>query len=129
MAIGQRKQAQDKIDRRQFETLCGIQCTEEEICAVFDVSKDTLLRWCKRTYKKSFADVFKEKRACGKVSLRRSQWKMGERNATMAIWLGKQYLGQKDVVEQKSDVKLNNGFIEALNAAVEEVEQCSGGSH
>ena len=44
MAIGQRKQAQDKIDRRQFETLCDIQCTEEEICAVFDVSKDTLLR-------------------------------------------------------------------------------------
>lgn len=129
MAIGQRKQAQDKIDRRQFETLCGIQCTEEEICAVFDVSKDTLLRWCKRTYKKNFADVFKEKRACGKVSLRRSQWKMGERNVTMAIWLGKQYLGQKDVVEQKSDVKLNNGFIEALNAAVEEVEKCSGGSH
>ena len=129
MAIGQKKQAQEKIDRRQFETLCGIQCTEEEICAVFDVSKDTLLRWCKRTYKKSFAEVFKEKKACGKVSLRRSQWKMAERNATMAIWLGKQYLGQKDVVEQKSDVKLNNGFIEALNAAVEEVEKCSGGSH
>ena len=129
MAIGQKKQAQDKIDRRQFETLCGIQCTEEEICAVFDVSKDTLLRWCKRTYKKSFADVFKEKRACGKMALRRSQWKMAERNATMAIWLGKQYLGQKDVVEQKSDVKLNNGFIEALNAAVEEVEKCSDGSH
>ena len=128
MAIGQKKQAQDKIDRRQFETLCGIQCTEEEICAVFDVSKDTLLRWCKRTYKKSFADVFKEKKACGKISLRRSQWKMAERNATMAIWLGKQYLGQKDVIEQKSDVKIDNGFIEALNAAVEEVEQCSSGS-
>lgn len=129
MAIGQKKQAQEKIDRRQFETLCGIQCTEEEICAVFDVSKDTLLRWCKRTYKKSFADVFKEKKACGKISLRRSQWKMAERNATMAIWLGKQYLGQKDVIEQKSDVKIDNGFIEALNAAVEEVEQCSSGSH
>lgn len=129
MAIGQKKQAQEKIDRRQFEALCGIQCTEEEICAVFDVSKDTLLRWCKRTYKKSFAEVFKEKKACGKISLRRSQWKMAERNATMAIWLGKQYLGQKDVVEQKSDVKLDNGFIEALNAAVEEVEQCSSGSH
>lgn len=129
MAIGQKKQAQDKIDRRQFETLCGIQCTEEEICAVFDVSKDTLLRWCKRTYKKSFAEVFKEKKACGKISLRRSQWKMAEKNATMAIWLGKQYLGQKDVIEQKSDVKLDNGFIEALNAAVEEVEQCSSGSH
>ena len=63
------------------------------------------------------------------MALRRSQWKMAERNATMAIWLGKQYLGQKDVVEQKSDVKLNNGFIEALNAAVEEVEKCSDGSH
>ena len=50
MAKGQIKQAQERIDKRQFETLCGMQCTEEEICSVFEVSKDTLLRWCKNTY-------------------------------------------------------------------------------
>jgi hypothetical protein len=30
------------------------------------------------------------------MSLRRWQMKMAQTNATMAIWLGKQYLGQSD---------------------------------
>ena len=87
MAKGQIKQAQERIDKRQFETLCGMQCTEEEICSVFEVSKDTLLRWCKNTYEMDFADVFKEKRAYGTASLRRTQWRMAEDNVAMAIWL------------------------------------------
>ena len=37
------------------------------------------------------------------MSLRRSQFRLAENNATMAIWLGKQYLGQKDV----ADIDLN----------------------
>lgn len=61
-----------------------------------DVDDMTLNAWCKRTYKKPFKEVFADKRQGGKASLRRSQWKLAENNATMAIWLGKQYLGQKD---------------------------------
>jgi hypothetical protein len=34
----------------------------------------------------------------GLASLRRKQFTMAESNASMAIWLGKQYLGQKDQV-------------------------------
>lgn len=34
------------------------------------------------------------------IALRRAQWRLAERNAAMAIWLGKQYLGQRDIVEQ-----------------------------
>ena len=37
--------------------------------------------------------------------------------------------GNRPTNEQRMDVAVNNGFIEALNAAVEEVEQCSSGSH
>ncbi len=117
-----------KIDRNEFEYLCRIMCTEEEIAGFFNIHTDTLCNWCKRTYGETFSEVYKKISSQGKCSLRRFQFKMAEKNATMAIWLGKQYLGQKDVVEQKSDVKLDNGFIEALNAAVEEVEQCSSGS-
>ena len=116
VAKGQIKQAQERIDKRQFETLCGMQCTEEEICSVFEVSKDTLLRWCKNTYEMDFADVFKEKRAYGTASLRRTQWRMAEKNVAMAIWLGKQYLGQREA--QITDIKMSadDGFIEALGA-------------
>ena len=85
-----------EIDQKQFENLCGLQCTLEEFCGWFNVTDKTLDSWCKRTYGKSFSEVFREKRGLGKISLRRSQWRLAEKNANMAIWLGKQYLGQKD---------------------------------
>ena len=74
-----------EIDQKQFENLCGLQCTLEEICGWFDVCSDTLEAWCKRTYKRSFSEVFKQKRGAGKISLRRSQWRLAEKNANMAI--------------------------------------------
>ena len=37
------------------------------------------------------------------MSLRRKQWNLAKTNATMAIWLGKQYLGQKDNIDIKSE--------------------------
>ena len=85
------------INQKQFETLCSIQCTEEEICNVLEVTDKTLTRWCKETYGKGFSDVYAEKRDLGKVSLRRQQWKAAEKgNITMQIWLGKQMLGQSE---------------------------------
>ena len=89
-----------EIDQKQFENLCGLQCTLEEICGWFDVTDKTLDSWCKRTYNASFSEVFKQKRGNGKISLRRMQWRLAEKNATMAIWLGQQYLDQRDIVEQ-----------------------------
>lgn len=88
-----------EIDQEQFEGLCALQCTEAEICSWFDVCSDTLESWCKRTYGLKFSETFAIKRGKGKISLRRSQFQLAEKNASMAIWLGKQYLGQKDVVE------------------------------
>lgn len=85
-----------QIDKKQFESLCGIQCTKEEICDVLNISDKTLDKWCKEEYNSSFSDIFKQKRSLGKASLRRMQWKLAEKNATMGIWLGKQYLDQKD---------------------------------
>lgn len=88
-----------EIDQKQFENLCRLQCTKEEVCGWFGVTDKTLERWCKRTYKRGFSEVFREKRQGGKISLRRNQLRLSETNATMAIWLGKQYLGQRETVE------------------------------
>ena len=85
-----------EIDKQTFEKLCGIQCTEEEIAAWFSCSVDTIERWCKRTYKRTFAEVFREKREAGKVSLRRMQWQLAAKSAPLSIFLGKNYLGQRD---------------------------------
>lgn len=89
-----------EINQKLFENLCGIQCTEIEICSALECSEDTINRWCKRTYGTTFAETYKRKSQLGKSSLRRAQFRLAEKNATMAIWLGKQYLGQKDIVEQ-----------------------------
>lgn len=99
MAKGQKKQKQILIDRTQFENLCKLQCTEAEIQGWFDVSKDTLIRWCKETYGTDFATIYQQKKQGGKIALRRYQLQQAEKNPTMAIWLGKQYLGQKDNIE------------------------------
>ena len=95
--------AQDRIDKKQFENLCGLQCTLLEICDFFDVEDDTLNSWCKKTYGTTFSEVFKLKRGKGQISLRRMQWKLAEKNAAMAIFLGKQYLGHTDKIEYTDD--------------------------
>lgn len=102
------------IPQKTFENLCGIQCTESEICSVLDVSDKTLNAWCRRTYGKNFSEVFKEKRALGKASLRRSQFELAKKNATMGIWLGKQYLGQTDKIESQNSVTVDDGFLQAM---------------
>ncbi len=92
-----------------------MQCTQAEICAFFDISEKTLQSWCKKTYNDGFSQVFAKKRGLGKISLRRMQWQLAERNASMAIFLGKQFLGQTDKVEQSV---IDVTKINELNASV-----------
>jgi hypothetical protein len=74
-----------------------IQCTQEEICGIYEMSIDTLNRRISERGDENFAGLYKKHSDEGKASLRRSQWKKAqEGNATMLIWLGKQMLGQRD---------------------------------
>ena len=85
------------INQKQFESLCAIQCTQEEICNVLDVTDKTLTRWCNEVYGLSFSEVYEQKRDIGRMSLRRNQFKLAEGgNTTMQIWLGKQVLKQSE---------------------------------
>lgn len=94
------------IDIKQFESLCGLQCTQAEICAFFNIDHKTLDRIIQEHYNKSFSQVFAEKREFGKISLRRNQFKLSETNPALAIWLGKQMLKQSDPDKK---VSINNG--------------------
>ena len=86
-----------QIDKTEFEKLCFLQCTEREFCSWFDVSDETLNKWCKENYDgRTFLDVFKEKRENGLISLRRTQFQLAEKSPAMAIFLGKNLLGQSD---------------------------------
>ncbi|MDY2988978.1 MAG: hypothetical protein SOR71_05160 [Oscillospiraceae bacterium] len=113
-----------EIDERDFESLCTLQCTKEEICGFFDVSDKTLENWCKRTYSEGFSEVFKKKRGKGKISLRRAQFRLAEKSASMAIWLGKQWLGQKDTVEieRPDEVVISNNLVEVIKISAQNLK-------
>lgn len=102
-----------EIDQKAFESLCGLQCTKEEICGFFDLTDKTLENWCRRTYKAGFSEVFKQKRGLGKISLRRHQWRLAEKSAAMAIWLGRNYLGQKEEPEEVAEVEDTAAFFDS----------------
>ena len=79
-----------------------IQCTQEEIAYVMGVSVDTLALRVKQLFKVNFTEFYKKHNALGKISIRRAQYKLMETNSAMAIWLGKQYLGQREPTQDLS---------------------------
>lgn len=106
--MANRGRPKKEIDQKQFETMCALQCTLDEVCAMLDVSDKTLEKWCKETYNgMNYSDVFRQKRELGKMSLRRTQWKLAEKSAPMAIFLGKNYLGQRDSIEYEDRESLS----------------------
>lgn len=95
-----------EFDKKAFQDLVGLGCSQEEICWFFrdetgkPANIDTLTRWCKRTFDMTFQEYFaKNGYMALKIKLRRNQFKLSEKNAAMAIFLGKNYLGQKDYFE------------------------------
>ena len=85
-----------QIDYETVEKLAHIQCTKTEIANFLGCPVDKLDRDA------NFAEHYKKGLDGGKMSLRRIQFKLAEKNSAMAIFLGKQYLGQRDIVEQQN---------------------------
>ncbi len=92
-----RGRPQKTIDPVTLKKLGGIFCTEAEAAGFLDIGIDTLRQAFKRD--PSLKKMFVAARESGKASLRRHQFVLSQKNATMAIFMGKQYLGQKDFVE------------------------------
>lgn len=86
------------INYELVDELAKIQCTKQEIAAVLGCSISTL------TADKEFLERYKTGSDHGKTSLRRFQFKLAEHNTAMAIWLGKQWLGQKEQPIEDDDV-------------------------
>lgn len=110
------------IPKDEFEKLCGLQCTLEEMCCFFNCDENTLESWCKRTYHKGFSEIFRRKRGSGRVSLRRKQYQVAmSGNPTMLIWLGRNWLDQTDKQGENSETatldKLDSILTEMKNNA------------
>lgn len=89
MARGRPKK---EIDYSLAEKLSAIMCSQEEIANILEISVRTLQR------DEEFCRVFKKGQDTGKMSLKRKQFEVANKgNTAMLIWLGKNYLGQKEV--------------------------------
>ncbi len=89
-----------EIDMEMLTNMVRIQCTAEECARILGISSDTIDRRLKEATGAGFAEFYKKHSDEGKMSLRRAQYQtaMGG-NPTMQIFLGKQWLGQRDKVD------------------------------
>jgi hypothetical protein len=89
------------IDIAQFEKLAQIHATIDEAAWYFGVKRLTLIR---RMKEPEYRDAWDRGQANGRISLRRLQFQAATKgNTAMLIWLGKQILGQRDVIPEKVD--------------------------
>lgn len=95
--------------------LASIFCTQDEIANIIGVSKRTLLR------DDTFVTTYQKGIDNAKSSLRRTQFNLAKKgNATMAIWLGKQYLQQKEP-KQEFDIDTNKEVVEQIKQLTDKI--------
>jgi hypothetical protein len=88
-----------KIDLVELEKLYGMQSTDEEVAAFFGVSARTIQR---RLQTKHFREAVDRAKAKGRVSVRRHLFRLAAAgNVAAAIFLAKNLLGYKDVVNNQ----------------------------
>jgi len=85
-----------RVDWEMVEKLAKIMCTVEEIASFVKVSVSTLDRAAHQQFDMNIYERVDKWRDTGRCSLRRKQWLLADKNAAMAIFLGKQHLGQSD---------------------------------
>lgn len=109
------------IDWAAFEQLCALQCTQSEMSSFLKVHKTTLSIKVVEHYGEDYLTIYKRFSESGYCSLRRNQFVLSKKNASMAIWLGKQWLGQKENVSELKDL-----VVHELRAGIKQISQESG---
>ena len=96
-----------------------MQATQQEIASSFRMHINTLESYLLEAFGMGFSQLKELVNGTGKLSLRRYQFKQAETSASMAIWLGKIWLGQTDVTEaykestkqRELDLSYENGIL------------------
>ncbi len=88
------------IDYVKVKKLASVMATHEEIASILGVHRHTLEK------DKKFMDIYKRAIDNCRASIRRKQYALAMAgNYTLCIWLGKQYLDQRDKKDIDMDVK------------------------
>jgi len=79
-----------QIDLDKVYSYASVCCTQEEICNILNFDRNLF------NTREDLIGIYKKGISNAKLSLRRKQFILADTNPTMAIWLGKQLLGQRD---------------------------------
>lgn len=106
------------IDWEIVKGMLFVLATQQEIASYIGVAIDTLHTRCKKELGISFTELSEQKRQETKIQLRKAQLAVAldpkhRSHGTMLIWLGKQYLGQR---EKQQLTGKNNGPIQVDHA-------------
>lgn len=101
---GRPKLVLNEFGKETIIKLSEIMCNDEEIAALLGVTIETLQNSDNNA---SFLECKQKGQSDGKKSLRRIQFEIARKgNAAMAIWLGKQWLGQTEERQSVGDKEL-----------------------
>lgn len=117
------------LDPEQVRSLSAIQCTMIEMSHVLKCSVDHL--------EQNFSDIIKEGRTQGVMSVKRKQYELAmQGDKTMLVWFGKNYCGQSDRQEIRSenlhvvhntkedDPQLKAKLVEEIQTMIDDLRQC-----
>ena len=105
------------IDWNKVKKYLQAQCDSVGIAGLLGISVDTLYNRCKTDNNMDYSAFAAEKKSEGKELLRGKQFSVAmEGDKTMLVWLGKQYLQQRDKSEIDHTVKIEP-FMELMRQA------------
>lgn len=122
------------IDLVELEKLCMMQCTLPEIGAWFNLTADQIMD--RQRKNPEMYEVMERGRARGRISIRRRQIQLleagGPAAGTMAVWLGKNVLGQRDYSDVavhspgSPDLEVNVSARQEISSRIARIAQRAG---
>ena len=103
-----------QIDWKKIDTMLGDLCSSIEVASALKISTEELNKAVMKKYRIDMDTYAKQKQADTLHKMRTSQKQLAETNATMSIWLGKQYLGQRDRKEEEPVIPEKNLLLNEL---------------
>jgi len=109
-----------EIDWDKVDSMLRAQCSGMEIADALGIHKDTLYDRTVIDKGMSFSDYSASRQSGGKGLLRHAQFKKAmSGNHPMLIWLGKQYLKQKDT---EQDLQIDENTIKQFEAIMNQIK-------
>lgn len=103
---------QREFGRKQFESLCSMQCSVEELCGWFGCDEAALNAWCLDTYGEGFRSAFDRLAMMGRIVLRGEQVAAAKKNVSMARHLEAQRACHDAPPQKRKNYRLTDAYKE-----------------